>query len=74
MFRLRDLKNGFYQIHKKNGPAFEGTALSIFQEAVKMGVGQSDLVYAAHKLKERGHDYADFESNGKLKHTKKNGG
>lgn len=72
MFRLRDLKNGLYQIHKKDGPAFEGTPMSIFQEAVKLGVKQEDLVLAAHSLKEKNHDYADFTDSGRLKLTSVN--
>lgn len=66
MFRLRDLKNGMYQIHKTKGPAYEGTPYSIFQEAVKLGVKQEDLVLATHTLKETGYDYADFNDSGKF--------
>lgn len=73
MFRLRDLKNGMYQIHKENGGAFEGTPLSIFQQAVKWGVVQKELIIAVNELKEKQHDYADFNDYGRLKWTKRNG-
>lgn len=70
MFRLRDLKNGLYQIHKENGEAYEGTPFSIFVQAVKMGIVQKDLSVAVVMLKEKGHNYADFNMYGRLKHTK----
>lgn len=73
MFRLRDLKNGLYQIHKDNGQAFEGTPLSVFEQAIKMGVVQSELLMAAESLKRHNHDYADFNSYGRLRWTRKNG-
>ncbi len=73
MFRLRDLKNGLYQIHKQNGQAFEGTPLSIFTQAVKMGVVQKELLVAVEQLKMNSHDYADFNDYGRLKWTKRNG-
>lgn len=72
MFRLRDLKNGMFQIHKKNGPAFEGTPFSIFKEAVKMGVVQKDLIFAVNELKVQNHDYADFNDYGRFRFTKRN--
>lgn len=73
MFRLRDLKNWTYQIHKSNGPAYEGTPLSIFNEAVKMGVNQRELLQAVHILTKSNHDYADFNDYGRLTKTKRNG-
>lgn len=66
MFRLRDLKNGLYQIHKTNGGAFEGTPLSIFTQAVKMGIVQKELLIAVDFLKRNKHDYADFNDYGRF--------
>lgn len=66
MFRLRDLKNGLYQIHKTNGPAYEGTPFSIFKEAVKLGVVQQELLIAVDFLKKNKHDYAEFNDYGRF--------
>jgi hypothetical protein len=73
MFRLRDLKNGFYQIHKKNGQAFEGTPTPILQAAIKMGVSQNDLIAATLQLQKDNKDYADFNEYGRLRYCKRNG-
>ena len=73
MFRLRDLKNGLYQIHKKNGPAYEGTPKLIFKRAVQLGVVEEELTAAVTQLTYYGHDYADFGVYGRLMWTKKNG-
>lgn len=73
MFRLRDMKNGLYQIHKENEKhAYEGTPQSVFMQAVKWGVVQRELVAAVNELSNKGHDYADFNDYGRLKWTKKN--
>ncbi len=58
--RLRDLKNGLYQIHSTKHGAFEGTLNPIFWEAVKWGVEAKELNYAVKHLNESGDDYADF--------------
>jgi hypothetical protein len=50
MYRLRDLKNGMYQIHKKNGPAYEGTPTSIFKTAIKMGIQPGELTYSVEAM------------------------
>lgn len=73
MFRLRDLKNGLFQIHKKNGQAFEGTPRSIFSVAIKMGIEEKELAYAVNQLQASNHDYADFGVNGRFLFTKKDG-
>lgn len=73
MFRLRDLKNGLYQIHKKGGQAFEGTPTPILQAAVKMGVSQNSLIQATLELQRSGKDFADFDEYGRLKFCKRNG-
>lgn len=73
MFRLRDLKNGLYQIHKTKGPAFEGTPRSLFHQAMKMGIPERQLTRAVTDLQNYNDDYADFDDSGVLKYTKKNG-
>lgn len=73
MYRLRDLKNGLYQIHKEDAGAYEGTPISIFTQAVKWGVVQKELIVAVNKLQNENHDYADFNHYGRLRWTKKNG-
>ena len=65
VFRLRDLKNGLYQIHKKNGPAFEGTPKSIFEKAVQLGVNVDDLTYSVNVMKTQHAHYADFDPSGR---------
>lgn len=72
MFRLRDLKNGFYQIHKEKAGAFEGTPTLIFTQAIKWGVVEKELIAAVHMLSRNDDDYADFNDYGRLKWTKKN--
>lgn len=67
MFRIRDLKNGFYQVHKKNGPAFEGTPNILFKKAVELGIQEKELVYAVLRLGNENNDYADFDNDGRLK-------
>lgn len=71
MFRIRDLKNGLYQVHKKNGPAFEGTPNLLFKKAVEMGIQEKELVFAVLRLSNEGHDYADFDGTGRLKYLKR---
>lgn len=72
MFRLRDLKNGLYQIHKKGGPAYEGTPRTLFETAIKLGVQEQSLVLAVNHLQELNRDYADFSPNGALLYTRTN--
>lgn len=73
MFRLRDLKNGLFQIHKKNGPAYEGTPRVLFTKAVQLGLPETELSTAVNQLNVYKDDYADFSGSGKLLYTKKNG-
>lgn len=73
MFRLRDLKNGLYQIHSSSHTkAYEGTPMSVFAQAVKMGVQQRELIAAVNNLTKLGHDYADFNDYGRLVKTQRN--
>lgn len=58
--RLKDLKNGLYQIHSSKHGAFEGALNPIFWEAVSWGVETKELNYAVKHLAESGDDYADF--------------
>lgn len=69
--RLRDLKNGTYQIHSKKHGAFEGPLNPIFWKAVNWGVSMKDLNYAVKELERSGHDYADFGILGGFLFTRK---
>lgn len=72
MFRLRDLKNGMYQIHsKKSGIGYEGTPITIFKTALKLGVSSQDLTKAVNHLYVNGEHYADFDASGLLLATVK---
>lgn len=71
MYRLRDLKNGLFQIHKKSGEAWEGTPKILFNKAMNLGVPEGELTKAVHRLTATGDDYADFESDGRFKFTSK---
>lgn len=72
MFRLRDLKNGLYQIHKKNGEAFEGTPKTIFETAIKMGIQPVELTFSVNAMYRDHAHYADFDSSGRLVSIKRN--
>lgn len=73
MFRLRDLKNGLFQIHsKRHNPAYEGTPKSIFMMAIRMGVDNHQLVHAVNLLHTGGYDYADFNERGQFVQVRKN--
>jgi hypothetical protein len=71
MFRLRDLKNGLFEIHKQHGEAWQGTPKILFNKALSWGIPESELTKAVNKLTATGDDYADFESNGRFKFTQK---
>ncbi len=72
MFRLRDLKNGLFQIHSRYNGAFEGSPDHIFRKAQHLGVRSPDLKLAVNELHKLRHDYADFGYTGRLIHTRKN--
>lgn len=59
-YRLRDLKNGRFQIHAMGGRAFEGTKLQIFKKAEEMGCEPTDLRFAVKELERLDHTYAEF--------------
>lgn len=69
MFRIRDLKNGLYQVHKKNGPAFEGELKQIAKKGKYMGINIDHMLMAIEKLCLNDHDYADFNDKGLLIYT-----
>ena len=68
--RLRDLKNGLYQIHSKHG-AFEGRLNLIYWKAVKWGINPVDLAFAVKLMKTENHDYANFGVFGGLLYSAK---
>jgi hypothetical protein len=71
MFRLRDLKNGLFEIHKSSGEAWQGTPKILFNKAMQLGVPEPELTKAVHRLTASGDDYADFERDGRFKMTAK---
>lgn len=72
MFRLKNLKNGFYEIHKSGGPAFQGTPKLIFEKAIELGVHREDLTHAVNELTVKNDDYAEFGMFGRFIFTSKN--
>lgn len=60
MYRLRDLKNGKYQIHVSKGPAFEGDRKSILKKCLAIGIRVSCFRAAVKELRKLDHDYAEF--------------
>lgn len=57
--KLRDKKNGLYQIHSKHG-AFEGPLNLIYWQAVEWGLTTSELDFGIKVMKRENHDYATF--------------
>lgn len=70
--RLRDLKNGTYQLHSKKHGALEGDLHPVFWEAVNWGVSASELTHAIEELTKKGDDYAEFGMLGSFLFTAKN--
>lgn len=60
MYRLRDLKNGKFQIHVKDGEAYEGTLNMILRQCLKIGLDLNEVETAILELEFMGHDYAEF--------------
>lgn len=71
MFRLRALKNGRYQIHQRNGIAYEGLPHLIFGATAKLGIREEELVKGLDHLEALNHDYADFNERGWFIYTAK---
>jgi len=65
-YRLRDLKNGKYQFHVKNGDAVEGTIFQVMGKAEMCGIRLADLHIAVVMLQQYNHDFADFSANGRI--------
>jgi hypothetical protein len=73
MFRLRDLKNGLFQIHSKaHNKAFEGMCKAVCHISLQMGIPEDELILALEELTSTGNDYADFGFKGKFIRTMKN--
>lgn len=60
MYRVRSLKNGTFQFHMQNGPAFVGSRLAITTTAVDFGVDADELEFALAEMVKLDHDYAEF--------------
>lgn len=67
--RLRDLKNGLYQIHFYDGKAYEGNLAQISVQATRRGVDDQDLVTAILEMEETGDTYAEFGILGRFLYT-----
>ena len=71
VYRLRDLKNGLFQIHVSDGPAYEGAQDVIIAAAINMGLDYDDLKFAVFELETTNHDYAEFGIFGRFIYTAK---
>lgn len=71
MYRLRDLKNGLFQIHVSEGPAFEGSSKAIFKKCFELGIDYSEIDIAISEINKMNHDFADFGIFGKFIYTGK---
>lgn len=60
MYRLRDLKNGKFQIHVNNGPAYEGTLKQILRECKRFRMNLDEVEIAIMELHRLDDDYAEF--------------
>lgn len=60
MYRLRDLKNGKYQIHAMDGAAYEGDVRPIFKKCIELGLNPAEVEEAILDMKRQNHDYAEF--------------
>jgi hypothetical protein len=69
MYRLRDLKNGRYQIHVNNGPAYEGSLTSIVRECTRLGLKFDQVEVAVLELNRLDDDYAEFGVFGHFMYT-----
>lgn len=73
-YRLRDLKNGAYQIHCGDGTAFEGPELAITKACVELGIQESEVQYAKTEMRKFNHDWANFGVNGTFLYTGRDDG
>ncbi len=58
-FRLRDLKDGNYQIHSTRG-AFEGPKEMILRKTLELGIISTELEFAIGDMYRRDHNTAEF--------------
>lgn len=63
-YRMKDLKNGNYQIHSEHHGAFEGTLGPIFKKAVEIGVETSSVEKAVREMSRLNHKVAEFGISG----------
>lgn len=71
MFRIRDLKNGQYQVHVNEGPAFEGTLKPIMKKCLELGMRLEEVEMAIVELGANGDDIAEFGVRGYFMYTLK---
>lgn len=74
-YRLKDLKNGQYEIHSPKG-AFQGPLKDIYKKSLQLGVEERDLELAVLELNRLGHHSAEFGMAGRFMYTeakKRNG-
>jgi hypothetical protein len=65
-YRLKDLKNGLFQVHSKFDGAYEGTPTIIFHKAKQMGINPLELKRAVDLLNREDKHAADFDGDGNL--------
>lgn len=70
-YRMRDLKNGSFQIHSTNDGAFEGSIVQILAIGLQWGLHEEDMIQAVLEMEEEGTDYAEFGTMGRLIFTAK---
>jgi len=68
-YRLKDLKNGVYQIHSEKKGAFEGTLQQIFNKSVEMGCASESVEKALVELNRLNHKVAEFGISGHFMYT-----
>jgi hypothetical protein len=60
MYRVKNLKNGLYQLHSKKYGAFEGTRENIIGKCLQMDLDAKDIAYVFRQFDENNKDMADF--------------
>lgn len=71
MYRIRDLKNGKFQIHSFDGKAFEGNLKAILKKCDDFRLTYSEVEDALVDLRIKNHDIAEFGINGTYMFTYK---
>lgn len=67
--RIRDLKNGKYQIHFYSGEAFEGSLQQITRLALRKALEFKSFENAIVEMEQTGNTYAEFGIFGTLLYT-----